>query len=636
LAARGYAVFPVCDWGDGYKPIKSFPEKATADADQIRKWWSKWPHARLALLTGERNGITVLDVDVKHGKDGIASLSELGFTDPRGLSPSPTETPSAGLHLFFAYDDRLTNTIGAIGAGLDVRNNHAWVYAPGSWKDGRQYRPCAPLQREGLPSFPEALIPRQVRPKASAPTDENGCDDFNLESLQPPDWDRIREALSFIPADCGRDEWCNAGMALCHVDGGSDFARDIWDEWSQGDPKQYKKREIQGQWRSFRNDKASSVTIATLFHIAKGYGWNPTKPKTLETSLPLIDPAGWAGVVVPPREWALDQWIPLGQATYLTGPGSAGKSLLGQQLATCIALDIPFLGIETRQAKSLYLTCEDDAQELHRRQTAICASLGITLESLSGRLLLSSLAGEIGSELCTFSDNGVMKVSKRFETLESSAKVAEITFVVLDNVAHLFAGNENVRHEVAAFVSLLNRLAKNIGGTVLFVGHPNKAGDSFSGSTAWENQVRSRLFMETPQGEEGTPVDRDARTLSRQKSNYARNGESVAFRWHEWAFSIDRDLPDSVNEAALAELEDAAFLEYLAKTKARMQAVSISRHAASYAPRVFVKMPGGGPIGVVAFERAMYRLLDAGVIANNVPVYKRANRNLVYGLGLAQ
>ena len=80
LARRGFAVFPLRNWGDGdgWKPIKDFPDKASADPAQIKNWWAKWPDSRVGLLTGERNGITVLDVDVKNGKDGEASLTELG------------------------------------------------------------------------------------------------------------------------------------------------------------------------------------------------------------------------------------------------------------------------------------------------------------------------------------------------------------------------------------------------------------------------------------------------------------------------------------------------------------------------------------------------------------------------------
>src|SRR3546814_10040259 len=58
--------------------------------------------------------------------------------------------------------------------------------------------------------------------------------------------------------------------------------------------------------------------------------------------------------------------------------------------------------------------------------------------------------------------------------------------------------------------------------------------------TAWENQVRSRLFMERP----ADTLDRDVRVLSRQKANYAQNGEEIAFRWHEWAFILEDELPN--------------------------------------------------------------------------------------------
>lgn len=352
-----------------------------------------------------------------------------------------------------------------------------------------------------------------------------------------------------------------------------------------------------------------------------------------EAALPLINPASWANVDVPERQWALPGWIPQGQATYLTGPGSAGKSLLSQQLATCIALGLPFLGIETTPANALYLTCEDDADELHRRQKAICDSLGVSVDQLSGRLFLASLAGDANTELCTFDDKGRLKATSRNASLKQAALSNAITFMALDNTAHLFSGNENVRHDVAAFVSLLNRLAMDIGGAVLFLGHPNKAGDSFSGSTAWENQVRSRLFLETPKEEDGSVVDRDCRVLSRQKANYARNGETISFRWREWAFVNDFDLPWSESAAGRDAAADEVFLRCLDKGNADGRTFSPSSPAHNYAPRSFVKMATASGITIKGFEAAMNRLLDAGVIKNEQPIYKRANRTWATGLG---
>src|SRR3546814_2041298 len=97
----------------------------------------------------------------------------------------------------------------------------------------------------------------------------------------------------------------------------------------------------------------------------------------------------------------------------------------------------------------------------------------------------------------------------------------------------MFFFSSRRRHTRCALVTGVQTCALPI--SVLLIGHPNKAGDSFSGSTAWENQVRSRLFMERP----ADTLDRDVRVLSRQKANYAQNGAEIAFRWHEWAFILE-------------------------------------------------------------------------------------------------
>lgn len=352
-----------------------------------------------------------------------------------------------------------------------------------------------------------------------------------------------------------------------------------------------------------------------------------------------IDPASWATMETPPREWSVHEWIPARQATYLTGPGSAGKSLISQQLCTCIAAGLPFLGVETRQSVAIYVTCEDDADELHRRQKAICTSLGVSLESLSGKLLLVSLTGEIDNALATFDNDGRMTVGAGYRRIAATAQASEAGFIALDNVAHLFAGNENIRNQVAAFCGLLNKLGQDVDASVLFLGHPNKAGSEFSGSTAWENQVRSRLFIETPKEDDGTVPDRDVRILSRGKANYARNGEGVTFRWHQWAFVRDQDLPADVSAQLTASVrasaENAAFLDCLDKANEERRPVSASAPAPNYAPRQFAKMTAAKGIKAKSFELAMQRLFHLGEIENDQPIYKRPNYTWAKGIARA-
>jgi len=351
--------------------------------------------------------------------------------------------------------------------------------------------------------------------------------------------------------------------------------------------------------------------------------------------LPLLNPADWQGQDVPSREWAWADYIPHRQATYLTGPGSAGKSLLSQQLCTCIALGLPFMGKDTRQAVAIYVTCEDDADELHRRQKAICDALGVPLSALSGKLHLVSLTGATSNALVTFTPDGNPIVSDAYRTLLHTARATGAGFLALDNVAHLFGGNENIRNQVAVFVGMLNNLATEMDGSVLFLGHPNKAGQDFSGSTAWENQVRSRLFMEVPKDEEGSALDPDARTLVRGKANYARNGEQIAFRWHKWAFVREDELPPDtraeLSEVIKANVENEAFMRCLAIATEQKRAVS-HNPGVNYAPAVFAKMTEGKRLSRAAYERAFERLLHLGQIELDARLWQGENRHWKQGI----
>ncbi|MCC4251210.1 AAA family ATPase [Sphingobium naphthae] len=82
----------------------------------------------------------------------------------------------------------------------------------------------------------------------------------------------------------------------------------------------------------------------------------------------LCGPETWDGTHAPDREWILRDWLVCKAAGLLSGQEGVGKSLLAQQMATCLAAGIPFLGLQGQRVRALYLTCEDDVDELHRRQ----------------------------------------------------------------------------------------------------------------------------------------------------------------------------------------------------------------------------------------------------------------------------
>lgn len=80
---------------------------------------------------------------------------------------------------------------------------------------------------------------------------------------------RVASALNKIPPDCPYDEWLQIGMALHATEEPEAF--DLWDAWSaQGDT--YRQGETKAKWETFSIDP-DGVTLGTLFHLAKGYGW---------------------------------------------------------------------------------------------------------------------------------------------------------------------------------------------------------------------------------------------------------------------------------------------------------------------------------------------------------------------------
>lgn len=377
--------------------------------------------------------------------------------------------------------------------------------------------------------------------------------------------------------------------------------------------------------------------MASLPHIGPAFRATVVSDTQSISTLPLIDPASWSTVPIPERSWSWNGWMPARQATYLTGAGSSGKSLLSQLLSTCIALGLPCLGVETVQSVAMYVTCEDDEDELHRRQKAICEALNVPIDALSGKLHLVSLAGAIGNELATFDPNGCMKTTEAWTTLRATVLATGTRFIALDNVAHLYAGNENIRNQVAAFCGLLNSLAANADASVLFIGHPNKAGDSFSGSTAWENQVRSRIFLDKPKDSDGNVTDPDGRTLSRAKANYARTGDMISFRWHKWTFVRSEDLaPDITAEIAAnvqAASENEMFLKMLALTTSQRRAVSHLK-GTNWACSTFAKMTEGKRMNATAYDRALERLLSLGKIKLGQWLWLQPNRHPAFGIKL--
>jgi RecA-family ATPase len=312
----------------------------------------------------------------------------------------------------------------------------------------------------------------------------------------------------------------------------------------------------------------------------------------------------------------IEDMAPAGELTLLSGGAGHGKSLVLQQAIVATSIGAPWLGKATRRGPALGVFCEDKASVLHRRAISIANSYGASLTDLPDAHW-QSRAG-LDNTLATFSPRGTLEPAALFRQIEATADALRPVLIVLDNVAQLMRGSEIDRSSVTQFCNLLTGLAVQTDAAVILAAHPAKVdGSEYSGSTAWDAAVRSRLFLTVPKA--GADVAdlpdhyHDQRILRRSKSNYARRGEEIALRWQDGVF-VPEGQPDSVDRISLAAKADRVFLALTAKLYGQGVWVSPSPTARNYAPAILAKDTDREELPKQHLEAAMHRLMKAGEV----------------------
>jgi RecA-family ATPase len=338
----------------------------------------------------------------------------------------------------------------------------------------------------------------------------------------------------------------------------------------------------------------------------------------------IIRPTIFFGRTPPKRRWIVPDWIPYGAVTGLYGQGGLGKSLLVMLLQTSGALGSPWLSLPVDEIISLGVYCEDDEDELWRRQWAINADYGCDLDQRLDGVHWMPRLGE-DNLLMTFTRNGVGELTKFHREVGDAALDVKAKLVIVDANSDTFGGNENDRSQVRQYVQIaLYRIAHRIGGAVLCNAHPSRAGVSSgsgeSGSTAWEAAFRSRLYFHEPDQPPDQPRDYDARVLERMKANYAARGAQLTLRYRKGVFIPDSANMPGVTSAGVTIDAAQAFLGLVQQFTDQKRTVSSNVYARNYAPRVFARLPRDhrSGFGQGDFERALEKLLKDKTVENIV------------------
>ena len=236
--------------------------------------------------------------------------------------------------------------------------------------------------------------------------------------------------------------------------------------------------------------------------------------------------------------------------------------------------------------------------------------------------------------LC-FTHFGQLEFSVLIKSLAEEADAFRADVVILDNVAQLYGAGENDRHAVTAFLNHLSGQLK--GRALLLLAHPSRAqGSEYSGSGAWENVARTRLYLgsklpDAPQ-DQGEETDPDERYLARRKANYS----SKDWRRFKYEFGVlVPEMPEAQGTGILGHLREKQaeqiVLDAIRKFESLGIASSEGTTSSQYLPRLIGEYKLGNGHSKPEIASAMRKLLTEGKIAKTT-IGKNANRTKKEGL----
>jgi RecA-family ATPase len=291
------------------------------------------------------------------------------------------------------------------------------------------------------------------------------------------------------------------------------------------------------------------------------------------------------------------------------------------------------------QGRALYLSAEDDIEELHRRLVDIANYDGTDLSEVK-RLDILPLAGKDAVLAAPDPKTKLLTPTPLFASIKATIEAAKPTLTILDTSADLYGGDENVRPQVRQFVGMLRGLCIECRTAIVLLSHPSltgiNSGSGLSGSTAWNGSVRSRLYLDRMterDGDRTVEPDPTLRVLKTMKANYAATDKD-GIRLH-WEAGVFKPAISGGGFAATAKRAQAerVFLRLTETFNRQRRRISPSR-GGNFAPVLFARHPDSEGVSKSQFEASMNALLEAGTIeVEEIGPPSRRRQNIVIGGG---
>lgn len=512
-AARGWRVFPLhsptksggctcgrsdCTTNIGKHPRTAHGLKDASKAESIlRIWWGQqWRRANIAIATGQRSGLVVLDVDPRH--DGLVSLARI--QEQFGALPDTLKvaTGGGGEHWYYQHPggDLLMRTGARVAGleGLDVRGDGGYVVAPPSWHaSGARYdwidstKPVAPLPDwllELLMKLPDP--PGETRPPLRA---VGGLADGQrwLAMALERAVEGNRNDTGFWLACQLRDDGMGQEAAeslmadyAARVPGSGYTLREAMQSLRQAYRATARERARSKTASSFQTSGANALTEppATWRHNdeSTGHGHEHEQSERREEE-EARQQARFTFLsdeeveMLPPPEWQIGNILVQNSLSVVYGEYGSAKSFLVLDWALSIATGMSWMGKPVAQGAVAYIAGEGIGG-LGKRIKAWKQQHGWT-GGPTGLWVLGSAPRLLQGE-----DVHALRVALR-------ALPATPTLVVIDTLARsMTGGDENSAQDMGLAVAAAELVREEFGCHVLLVHHKPSGASKTRGSTA--------------------------------------------------------------------------------------------------------------------------------------------------------
>lgn len=206
----------------------------------------------------------------------------------------------------------------------------------------------------------------------------------------------------------------------------------------------------------------------------------------MRSTSPQIHRAAEALKAPPPIEWIVEPIFSFDSVNLVVGNAGSKKTYTLMDAAVCVACGRDWLGMNVRQAPTLFIDEESGERRMLRRLHKILNGHAITKDI---PLYFTTL------EQFNFRD------VKQIRELEKIIRETGAKFVIIDALADVILGaDENSAKEVLPVFNLLRATAQKYNCCIIIIHHNNRSG-SYRGSSSIIGAVDLMLSVESKKGE---------------------------------------------------------------------------------------------------------------------------------------